>query len=903
MPNWRSEVSQRLALLKLDPKQEASLLSELEQHMAEHYADLIAEGIPEEKARATVLAGLDDQTVLHDLRILPRGQLSTESASEWFRSPRYAQASFRLESIVQDFRYAFRQLRKSLGFTFTATAILALGICASVALFAFMDAALIKPLPYPDPTRLVDVTESAGTMIPRANLSYLDYLDWKKLNKVFSSLEVHTGSGYILRTSTGTDLVFGARVSDGFFRTLGVTPILGRDFYPGEDLPNAPNTVMLTYGAWQKRFAGAKDVIGQTVSLSGVSTTIIGVLPKDFQFAPRGDADFWTTLHPSDSCMKRRSCHNLYGVARLKDGVTVKNALAEMTLIAKQLEAQYPDSNRGQGASVLPLSEVIVGSVRPILLVLLGGAGLLLLIACVNVASLLLARSESRKREMAVRSALGASPARLIRQFVTEGFALVAGATLIGLVAASAAMRLLISLIPPDMLGDMPYLQGLGLNAHTLTLAAAIGLLALILFTVAPIARLRLMTMREGLADARRGSAGTVWRRLGSNLVVVELATAMVLLAGAGLLSKSLYHLLHVELGFEPSHLATLRVAAPDASYGKDEQALALERDVVDRISKLPGVESVALTKQVPVSFNGNTRWIRIVGHEYNGEHNEVNEREVSANYFTTLRAKLLRGRYFTDAEDISKPKVVIINQTFAKRYFSNEDPIGRKIGDTQLSEKSIEEIIGVVDDIKEGSLDSEIWPAIYEPAYQQPDDYFVVVVRTSQPEQSMLPMMAAAIREIGPDISAFDPRAMIARISDSETAYLHRSSAWLVGGFAAVALLLGVVGLYGVIAYSVSQRTREIGVRMALGAERRSVYQLILKEAGWLTMLGIAAGLVCSIPAANLAGKLLFGVRAWDLPTLVAVAALLAFSALLASYLPARRAASVNPVEALRAE
>jgi macrolide transport system ATP-binding/permease protein len=791
MPDWRSEVSQRLAPLKLDPKQETSLLTELEQHLAEHYADLLAEGIPEPKAREAVLAGLDDQAMLRDLRSLPRVELSTRSAGQWLRSPWSVTTAFRFESIAQDLRYAFRQLRKNLGFTFTAILILALGICASVALFAFVDAALIKPLPYPDPTRLVDVTESAGSMIPHANLSYLDYLDWKRLNKLFSSLDAHTGSGYILRTSTGTDLVFGARVSDGFFRTLGVAPMLGRDFYPGEDLPNAPNTVILTYATWQKRFGGRKDVIGETVSLSGVATTIIGVLPKDFQFAPRENAEFWTTLHPTDSCTKRRSCHNLYGVARLKDGVTMQNALAEMTLIAKQLEAQYPDSNRGQGASVLPLSEVIVGSVRPILLVLLGGAGLLLLIASANVASLLLARSESRKREMAVRSALGASPGRLIRQFVTEGLVLVAGASLIGLAGASIAMELLISLIPPEMLAGMPYLQGLGLNAHVLIFTFAIGVLTVVLFSLAPIARLRLTTMRENLADAARGSAGTVWRRFGSNLVIVELATAMVLLAGAGLLGKSLYRLLHVELGFQPDHLATLRVAAPDVSYGKDEQAVALARDVVNRVSKLPGVESAAITSQIPVSFNGNTRWIRIVGHEYNGEHNEVNGREVSANYFTTLHAKLLRGRYFTDAEDISKPRVVIINQALAKRYFPDEDPIGRKIGDNLLSEKSIKEVVGVVDDIKEGSLDSEVWPAIYEPFNQSPNDYFCLLVRASQAERAVLPTMATAIREIGPDISAFDPRTMAARISDSETTYLHRSSAWLVGGFAALALLL----------------------------------------------------------------------------------------------------------------
>src|SRR5438067_6864672 len=308
-------------------------------------------------------------------------------------------------------------------------------------------------------------------------------------------------------------------------------------------------------------------------------------------------------------------------------------------------------------------------------------------------------------------------------------------------------MILLVSLIPPQMLASMPYLQGLGLNAHVLAFATIIGLLAVMLFSIAPTARLRLMIMREGLTDAARGSAGTVWRGFGSNLVVVELAMAMVLLAGAGLLGKSLYRLLHVELGFDPDHLATLRVAAPDASYGKDEQALALQRDAVSRLSKLPGVESIALAHQVPVSFNGYTTWIRIVGHEYNGEHNEVNERPVSAGYFTTIHAKLLRGRYFTETDNLSKPKVIIINQAFAKRYFPNENPIGRKISDNQLTEKSIEEIIGVVDDIKEGPLDSEIWPAIYEPSDQHPNDYFVVVARTSQAERSMLPMMDATIR------------------------------------------------------------------------------------------------------------------------------------------------------------
>jgi macrolide transport system ATP-binding/permease protein len=807
-----------------------------------------------------------------------------------------------MNGIVQDLRYAFRQLRKSQGFAFTAVLILALGIGASVAIFGFVDAALIKPLPYPNPNRLVDVTENAA-MFPRANLSYPDYLDWKKLNHVFRSLDVYNGTGYLVRTSAGTDPVPGMRVSDGFFHTLGIAPALGRDFYAGEDLPSAPKTVILSYATWQKRFGGRKDVVGETVTLSGVPFVIVGVLPQDFQFALGRNEEFWTTLHASDYCGLRRGCHNLYGIGRLKDGVSVEMARAEMETIARQLEMQYPKDNRGQGASVLPLAEVVVKDIRPILLVLLGGAGLLLVIACVNVSSLLLVRSESRKREIAVRGALGASRARLIRQFLTEGLVLMALGSLLGLAAAGGAMQTLARLVSKDMMAGMPYLRGLGLNSHVLGFALAVSAFSAALFSLPPVVRLPLTRLREGLTEGGRGYAGTLWRRFASNLVVVELAIAVVLLVAAGLLGKSFYRLLHVDVGFQADHLATVRVALSDTAYAKDEQVVAVERQIISRVSSLPGVESVGVSNVLPVSFNGNTTWIRVVGRPYNGEHNEVNQREVSSAFFTTLRAKLLRGRYFTDAEDASKPLVVIINQALAKKYFPGEDPIGKRLGDTDLSPKSVAEIIGIVEDVKDGSLDSEIWPAVYYPFNQNNDTYFSLVVRTSHAERSMLPTMVAAVHEIDPGIGTTDVATMTDRINDSPTAYLHRSSAWLVGGFAFLALMLGVVGLYGVIAYSVSQRTREIGVRMALGAQRSSVYQLIMKEAGWLAGVGIGAGLACSVGAATLIRGLLFGVRAWDAATLVTVAMVLAISALLASYIPARRAAKVDPMVALRYE
>jgi macrolide transport system ATP-binding/permease protein len=692
-------------------------------------------------------------------------------------------------------------------------------------------------------------------------------------------------------------------VSDGFLSTLGIAPALGRDFYPGEDQPQASKTVILSYAAWQKRFGGRREVVGETVNLGGETYSIIGVLPQDFQFAPAGNAEFWTAYQPTDRCSKRRSCHGLVGVGRLRNGITVEMARANMQTIAAQLEKQYPEDNRGQGAYIIPLSEMILRDVRPVLLTLLAGAGLLLLIACVNVSSLLLVRSESRRREIAVRGALGASRVRLIRQFTTEGVVLVIAGTLLGIAGAQFAMKGLLRLISQDMLHTMPYLAGLGLNLHVLAFAGAGAFFSAILFSITPIFRLPLQEIRRSLNEGGRGSAGTLWRRFGANLVVVELAIAVVLLVGAGLLGKSFYRLLHVEIGFQPDHLATVSVSFSDVDYLKEEQQVAIEKKIEDRVATLPGVESVGVTNILPVSYNGGTNWIRIIGRPFNGEHNEVNERHVNAALFSTLRARLLRGRYFTENDDATKPGVVIINRAFAQKYFLGEDPIGKKIADYDLNPKSICEIVGVVDDVKDGSLDSEIWPAAYYFYKQQPAGYFSLVVRTSQSEASLLPSIVAAIHEVDPGIGVSDEITMTARINSSPSAYLHRSSAWLVGGFAFLALLLGLVGLYGVVAYSVSQRTREIGVRMALGAQPGSVYQLIMSEAAWLIGIGIAVGILCSLGAATLLRGLLFNVRSWDAPTLAAVSVVLGISALLACYIPARRAAKVDPMVALRYE
>jgi len=850
----------------------------------------------EREMEERVNAGMDPGEARRVVRLMSAGVVQRKEECRDMRGVNV------FDNVMQDTRFAVRQLRKALVFTCAATLTLALGIGASVAIFAFVDAALIRPLPYREPSRLVGVYETVK-LFPRSNLSYQDYLDWKKLNTVFTSLAVYQGGGVQLATPSGVERAPGARVSDDFFRTLGVAPIMGRDFRPGEDLPAAPRTVLLSYSAWQRRYGGASDVLGRTISINDNPTLIVGVLPADFHFAPVGSPEFWTTLHPSaNGCDARRSCHGLYGVARLNDGTSLETAMANVKAIAAQLEQQYPDSNRGQGATVAALSDVIVGTVRPILLVLLGGAGLLLVIATVNVAGLILVRSESRRREVAVRRALGASAWRVVAQFVTEGVLLVGLGTVAGVLLAVWAMQLLTALVPANLMAGMPYLQSLGLNARVLAFAAGVAVLATALFAVTPILHLSLSRTQSGLTEGSRGTAGNTWRRVGSRLVVFELATAMILLVGAALLGQSLYRLLHVDVGLQADHLAALAVVAPPVKYASNEQQAAFQRRVVNEISTLPGVQSVGVTSTPPLA-GGNTTWIRVDGRPYHGEHNEVQYREVSAGYFTTLGARLIRGRPFRADEDASKPAVVIINQAMARQYFPGEDALGKRLLYAPTTTQPAMEIVGIVDDIKEGPLDTVTNPTMYVVFEQDPTNGFVLFARTAQSDDAMLPTLTAAIHQIDPDVSTFFGSTMTRTINTSPAAYLRRSSASLVGGFAAVAWLLGVIGFYGVVAYSVSQRTREIGVRMALGAERRTVHRLILGEAGRLTIVGVLLGLLGSVAAAALMGDVLFGVRSWDVPTLAAVTVVLALSALVASYIPARRAASVNPVEALRAE
>jgi macrolide transport system ATP-binding/permease protein len=817
-------------------------------------------------------------------------------------------------TLVQDIRFGARILRKSPGFAITTILTLSLGIAAAVAIFDFVDSALLQPLPYPNSARLMGVFETSRLSGERMGYSYHNYLDMDRANSVFASTAGFDSSkDFILSDRDGAHEVNGVGVTGKFFQILGVTPILGEVFAPdsaSEDLQAAPSTVVLSYAAWQTWFGGSPDVLGKTVTLSEESYTVIGVLPRTFQFARTGATEFWTTLRPfvGDPCKLSRGCATTGVIAVLKDGVTVQQALADVQAIAGREAKEHPDPDRNRSANVIPLSDVVLDGIQSILLTLLVGAGLLLLIAYVNAMGLLLARSENRRREFAVRVSVGAGRGRLLQQFITEAFVVVAVSGATGLFAAAFAQRLLLKFIPTDMLNYMPYLRGAVWNWHLTTFVTVVVLIGWALLTITPMLRLPFASLRAGLAEGGRSGTGTVWRHLGARLVVLELVTTMILLSGAGLLTKSFYELLHVDIGFLPSHIATLSIVSPQSKYSTSEQAIELQREILGSLQGLPGIIAAGTVRDLPLAGVGSTQ-IGFVGRPNLGINNEAGHQVVSEGYLSVLQARLVKGRYFTENDNAKAPLVALINQTLARRYFSGQDPLRKQFfyhshtEDPKWKGPQPIQIVGVVADMKEDALDQPATPVLYTPFNQDPDRSFSIAFRSSQEAGSALPSVIAAIHAINAEIVTTDAATMPEIIQNSSEVYWHRASAWLVGASAALALILSVVGLYGVIAYSVSQRTREIGVRMALGATPRSVYQLVLSEAGRLTLIGILIGVPGSIAAATFMRRLLFGVRVWDLSSLAAVSVVLIASTLLASYIPARRAASVNPVEALRAE
>jgi macrolide transport system ATP-binding/permease protein len=809
-----------------------------------------------------------------------------------------------METILQDLRYELRTLGKSPRFTSIALITLVLGIAANVAIFTFVDAALLRPLPYRDASRLVEVYDTRSTEVfTQFEASYPDFLDWRAQQQVFDGLAGYGQNQVLLRAAGAPELLPSAAVTDNFFQTLGVRPLAGRDFRAGEDLAAAPRTVMLSYGWWQRHFGG-KDVIGQTLSIDDQPNTIIGVLPADFHFAPVGDPDVWVTLHATGGLLQRRNLHWLNVVARLKPGISRESASSAMNLIAERLEKQYPQTNDKLRTAIVPLNEVIVGQIRPILLVLLGAVGLLLLIACANVANLLLARAMARRNEMAIRTALGASRARLMGLMLMEGLVLSCTGSLLGLAVAHWTIKGFVAMIPAALLDYMPYLKHMGIDAGVLLFAFALAIVTGVVFALAPALQAAGTNVQGALKDGSRGSHSGSWRRFASALVVGEVALAMVLLAGSGLLVKSLYRLLNVNPGFDQHNLLGLAVGLSESRFPQPAQQLQAQQDLLDRIRALPGVKSVGSSSVLPVSDGGNTSNLRVVGvPSATPQGREANSRSVNRTYFQTLGAELVQGSWFTDADNATGPQRVIVNKTLADQFMSGLDPLKQQIWFTYSDKEKPRQVIGVVRDIKEGPLDTPALPAIYTPMEANARLFCNLIIRIEQRPDALAAEVQNAIRQLDPDAITFNIQTMDDRIRRSPAAFLHRYPAVLAGVFAFLALLLGTIGLYGLVAYSVGQRTQEIGIRMALGAQRGNVLQMVLAQGVRLIVPGVVIGVVAAMLVAYVMRSMLFGIHSWDPAIFVVVTVLLAVVALAASYVPARAATKVDPMVALRYE
>ena len=809
-----------------------------------------------------------------------------------------------LATILQDLRYELRTLRKSPRFTTIALLTLVLGIAANVAIFTFIDATLIQPLPYRDASRLMEIYDTRqAEVFTQFEVAYPDFLDWREQQQSFESLAGYQQNQVLLRGTGTPELLSSAVVTDNFFQTLGVQPISGRDFHAAEDVATAPRTVMLSYAWWQRHFGG-KDVIGQVLNIDDEPNTVIGVLPADFHFAPVGDPDVWATLHATGGMQQRRNLHWLEVIGRLKPGVSRQSAAAGMNLIAERLEKQYPQSNDKLRNTLVPLNEVIVGQIKPILLVLLGAVALLLIIACANVANLLLARSMGRRNEMAVRTALGASRGRLIGLMLTEGLILsVTGAT-VGLVVAHWTVKGFVAMIPASRLDTMPYLKHMGIDSSVILFTFLLAAITGVVFAMAPALHASGTNVQAALKEGSRSSQPGSWRNFASALVVGEVALAMVLLAGSGLMVKSLYRLLDVNAGFNQHNLLGMGVLLSQSRFPQPAQQLQADQDLLDRIRALPGVKSVGSSSVLPVSNGGNTSNLRVMGvPSETPQGKEANSRSASRTYFETLGAELLQGSWFTEADNPTGPQRVIINKTLADKFMPGLDPLKQQILFTYSPTEKPRQVIGVIRDVKEGPLDTPARPAIYTPEEAQPRLFFNLIIRTEQRPDALVSDVQNVIHQFDPDSMTFEVQTMEDRIRRSPAAFLHRYPAVLAGVFASLALLLGTIGLYGLVAYSVSQRTQEIGIRMALGAQRSNVLQMVLAQGVRLIVPGVVIGIVAGLLVAYLMRSMLFGVQTWDPAIFVLVTALLALVTLIASYIPARTATKVDPMVALRYE
>ena len=896
MPDWRDEVRKRLARLNLEPAHEVEVIEELAQHLEDVYQRLVKGGASEAEAKSAALQELAADDLLQ--KEMRRSQTTFK---EYPVAGGPAKSNL-IADLLHDLRYAARLQRKNPGFTIVAVIALALGIGANTAIFSVVNTILLRPLPYKDPEGLVMVWEDATKHgYPRDTPTAANFVDWRDQNQVFEGMAAIADMSFNLTGAGEPARLEGRSVSANLFPLLGVEPQIGRVFTTAEDQPGAQHVVLLSYALWQRRFGGDPGIVGKALTLDGESYVVVGVMPARFQF-PSSDDQAWVPIAFTQRQAANRGTHYLQVLARLKPGVSLAQAQSEMSTIASRLQQQYPQANADVGAAVQPLHEHLVGDIKPALLVLLGAVGMVLLIACANVANLLLARAAVRQKEIAVRVALGARRWRLIRQFLTESLLLSTLGGLVGLAIAYGGLILLKAFIPENISQAREISMDLKVLGFTFLVSVATGLI----FGLAPAIQAarfnQIETLKEGGRDAATGGSG---KRLRGLLVMAEVAISLVLLIGAGLLINSFLRLRNVDPGFRRDNLLTMKIVLPEPKYEEMERRSAFYTNLIERVQSLAGVRSAAVTTNLPLYQQGNSISIEIEGQPAPppGQEPIIVTRIVSPGYFDTMGIPLLRGRQLSEQDTGKTPNVVLISETMARRYWPGEDAIGKRIavGTIKTQEDWIQ-IIGVVKDVRQFELAAEPKPQMYLP-YRQAGffDAQDLVVKTDVDPASVAATVRKAVWEIDKDQPVSNIRTMEEILADSIAR--QRFSMLLLAIFAAVALVLAGVGIYGVMSYSVAQRTHEIGIRMALGAQTGSVLKLAVGYGMKLVLAGLVIGLIAAFALTRVMATLLFGVTATDPTTFTLISLLLIAVAAIASYVPARRATRVNPIIALRYE
>jgi predicted permease len=815
-----------------------------------------------------------------------------------------------MSGIRQDVRYALRQLRKSLGFTVVAVVTLALGIGANTAIFSVVNGVLLRPLQFPDPGRLVRVWHVPPAKsfpgMPTFSVSAANYLDWERQNHVFEGMAIYTFHGFTLTGSDKPEQVDACAATAGFFSTLGVQPLLGRRFTPEEDQPGRSNVVVLSHRLWQEHFGSNPGVVGHDIKLDGQSYLVAGVMPASFQFPDF--AQMWTPMAWTDKEKAVRGEHHSVVIARLKPGIDLKQAQAEMNTISSRLEQQYPEDDKGWGALVVPLHEDMVSDVKPALLVLLGAVGFVLLIASVNVANLALARTFSRQKEIAIRTALGASSVRVLRQILTESVLLALAGGALGLIWAHSGVRLIMAFLADRL----PHSTQVGLDAKVLGFTAAISVGTGILAGVLPAFRLTRtnvsQSLKQGLGRTDAASSGN---RTRSILVVSEVALSLILLVGAGLMIRSFRNLHGVNPGFDSHNVLTMTAMVSRAKFSTPDQQINFFEQVLQRVRTLPGVESAGVVDDIPLDNGGSHQPIAIEGRPTlpMSEQPEVDVRLISSGYLSALHIPLLRGRDFSDSDLVGRPAVILISESMAREFWPEENALGKRLTLTFSADK-IREVVGIVGDVKLDGLDQTRPSAtLYVPLDQMSlpstggwnSFPMTLAVRPGSSAAGLVSAVSNAVHDVDREMPLRDILTMDDLVANSLTQ--QRFNMLLLGAFAGLALLLAGVGIYSVLSYSVRRSVREIGIRMALGAQLSDVLRSVVLEGMKPTLLGVAIGAGGALALGRVLSGMIYGVRATDPLTFLAVAVLLAVIALLASFIPAYRATKVDPMVALRYE